>query len=194
PPETSVLPIFSPRDEADSTPTLGWYAARMEEADHLACLSVGAGPEDIFRPAIAAEREALRYLLRDEELEHGESIRREGAVLWAGGGRLDDGALATFLEETGSPINSNEYRHPKFLLVDPLSDDPLVITGSAGFCRPSQWHNDENMLVIRGDTRVADIYFSECMRFLDHHQTRQLVRQLDPGDRWNPDAGFLRES
>src|SRR5690606_16713489 len=69
-----------------------------------------------------------------------------------------------------------------------------VIAGSAGFCRPSQWHNDGNMLVIRGDTRVADIYFSECLRIVDHHQTRHLVRQLDPGDRWNPDAGYLRES
>ncbi len=193
-PATSVLPVFSPRDEADGTPTLEWYAARMAEADQLACLSVGARLDDVFLPASTVEREALRYIIRDDELDHGESVRREGTVLWAGGGRLDDGALAAFLEETGNPINSNEYRHPRFLLVDPLGDDPLVVTGSGGFCRPSQWHSDENMLVIRGDTRVADIYFSECMRILDHHQTRHLVRRLEPGDRWNPDAGYLRES
>lgn len=194
PPENSVTSLFSPRDEADGTPTLAWYAARMEDADLLTCLSVGARLDDAFLPAITADRETLRYIIRDDELEQGESVHRDGAVLWAGGGRLDDGAIATFLEETGNPINSNEYYHGKFLLVDPLGDDPLVITGSAGFCRPSQWHNDENMLIIRGDTRVADIYFGECMRIVDHHQTRQLVRRLDPGDRWNPDAGYLRES
>jgi phosphatidylserine/phosphatidylglycerophosphate/cardiolipin synthase-like enzyme len=44
------------------------------------------------------------------------------------------------------------------MLVDPLCDDPLIITGSANFSDASTTKNDENMLVIRGDTRVADIY------------------------------------
>jgi len=31
------------------------------------------------------------------------------------------------------------------------------------------------MLVIHGDTRVADIYFGEFMRLFDHHYARYLV-------------------
>jgi phosphatidylserine/phosphatidylglycerophosphate/cardiolipin synthase-like enzyme len=54
--------------------------------------------------------------------------------------------------------------HTKFMLVDPLSDDPIVITGSANFSDASVNTNHENMLVIRGDTRVADIYLGEFMR------------------------------
>jgi hypothetical protein len=32
--------------------------------------------------------------------------------------------------------------------------------------------NDENSLVIAGDTRVADIYLTECMRLFDHFYSR----------------------
>ena len=55
--------------------------------------------------------------------------------------------------------------HSKFLLIDPLSDDPLVCSGSANFSRNSLINNDENMLLIRGDTRVADIYLTELIGF-----------------------------
>jgi phosphatidylserine/phosphatidylglycerophosphate/cardiolipin synthase-like enzyme len=50
------------------------------------------------------------------------------------------------------------------MLVDPLSSNPIVITGSANFSDASVNTNHENMLVIRGDTRVADIYLGEFMR------------------------------
>jgi phosphatidylserine/phosphatidylglycerophosphate/cardiolipin synthase-like enzyme len=73
------------------------------------------------------------------------------------------------------------------MLVDPLSDDPLVITGSANFSRASQTKNDENMLVIRSNTRVADIYFGEYMRVFDHHYARYLVKKLGGGE-----AGYLK--
>ena len=53
------------------------------------------------------------------------------------------------------------FIHTKFLLVDPLSDDPLVCTGSANFSGASLKSNDENMILVRGDTRVADIYLKE---------------------------------
>jgi phosphatidylserine/phosphatidylglycerophosphate/cardiolipin synthase-like enzyme len=77
------------------------------------------------------------------------------------------------------------------MLVDPLSDDPLVVTGSANFSQPSQRSNDENMLVITGDTRVADIYFGEFMRIFDHHYARYLVKKLTREDKHDPNAGYL---
>jgi phosphatidylserine/phosphatidylglycerophosphate/cardiolipin synthase-like enzyme len=41
------------------------------------------------------------------------------------------------------------FVHTKFLLIDPLSDDPLVCTGSANFSGASLTANDENMPMIR---------------------------------------------
>jgi len=120
----------------------------------------------------------LRYIVKDDDLGDGEIIGHDRDVLFAAGGYLGGNSLANFAAERGNPLNSNDYIHTKFMLVDPLGKDPLVVTGSANFSRPSQRINDENMLVIRGDQRVADIYFGEFMRIFDHHYARYLVRKL----------------
>jgi len=139
------------------------------------------------------DNDVLRYVVKDDDLGDGEIIGRDRDVLFAAGGYLGFGALANFLKERDNPLNSNDYVHDKFMLIDPLSEDPTVITGSANFSQPSQRINDENMLVIRSDTRVADIYFGEFMRIFDHHYARYLVRKLTRADRHDPDAGYLKE-
>lgn len=45
------------------------------------------------------------------------------------------------------------YVHNKFMLID----DPIVVGGSVNFSDASTLKNDENMIVVRGNTRVADI-------------------------------------
>jgi phosphatidylserine/phosphatidylglycerophosphate/cardiolipin synthase-like enzyme len=83
--------------------------------------------------------------------------------------------------------------HTKFLMIDPLGADPVVITGSANFSDPSTDTNDENMLVIRGDRRVADIYFTEFLRIYTHHAFREsLTFKQKPGTVWKPN--YLDES
>ena len=66
------------------------------------------------------------------------------------------------------------YIHSKFLLKDPLGADPIVITGSANFSDPSTISNDENMLLVRGNERVADIYFTEFNRLFFHYYFRSV--------------------
>ncbi|MBY3217742.1 hypothetical protein HFO21_25850 [Rhizobium laguerreae] len=51
------------------------------------------------------------------------------------------------------------YVHQKFILIDPLGDDPLVFAGSTNFSPASLSSNNENMLLIRGDKRVANHRF-----------------------------------
>jgi phosphatidylserine/phosphatidylglycerophosphate/cardiolipin synthase-like enzyme len=68
------------------------------------------------------------------------------------------------------------------MLIDPLGDDPLVISGSGNFSDPSVKENDENMLVIHGDTRVADIYLGEFMRIFNHFYFRYLQQKLGTPD------------
>jgi len=74
------------------------------------------------------------------------------------------------------------FIHTKFLLIDPLSDDPLVCSGSANFSPPSLMANDENMLLIRGDTRVADIYMTEFDRIFRHFYFRDIAAELSGKD------------
>lgn len=193
PAPNSVTPLFSARDEKDSSETLQWYADRMAEATEIVCFTVAFNIDKVFQRVLARDNDVLRYVVKDDDLGDGEIIGRDRDVLFAAGGYLGDSALVNFLEERGNPLNTNDYIHDKFMLVDPLGDDPLVITGSANFSQPSQRINDENMLVIRGDARVADIYFGEFMRIFDHHYARYLVKKLTNTDRHDPNAGYLKE-
>jgi phosphatidylserine/phosphatidylglycerophosphate/cardiolipin synthase-like enzyme len=99
----------------------------------------------------------------------GEVLRRRGLP----------GQGDTLLEESLAGLNINvDYLHTKYLLIDPLTDDPVVITGSANFSDNSTTMNDENMLVIRGDTRVADIFLTEFMRLFNHFYYRNQFNRL----------------
>ena len=88
-------------------------------------------------------------------------------------------ALIRWVKERTTRLNRHvRYAHTKFMIVDALTDDPVVVTGSANFSDASVRSNDENMLIIRGDTRVADIYLGEFMRLFNHHYFRYLAKKL----------------
>ena len=92
------------------------------------------------------------------------------------------------------------YIHTKYLMIDPLSDDPQLFTGSANFSNPSVEGNDENMMLMRGPQfrAVVDIYVNEFMRLFNHLYFRTVavrlakekrgdVRKaaiLEPTDKW----------
>ena len=62
------------------------------------------------------------------------------------------------------------------MLIDPLSEEPIVVGGSANFSSASTKKNDENMLVVKGNKRVADIYLGEFMRLHTHHAFRESLQ------------------
>jgi phosphatidylserine/phosphatidylglycerophosphate/cardiolipin synthase-like enzyme len=194
PPKNSVSPLFSARDDEESNETLQWYADQLAEAKQVACMTFAFNIDTVFQQVLSADNDVLRYIVKDDPLGEEESIGHDRDVIFAAGGYLGEGGLANFLTERSNPLNRNRYIHNKFMLVDPLSEDPLVVTGSANFSRPSQRINDENMLIVRGNTRVADIYFGEFMRVFDHHYARYLVRVLTDEGRSDPEAGYLKEN
>lgn len=193
PPKNSVTPLFSARDDDDSNDTLQWYADRMADAKQLVCFTVAFNIDEVFQKVLNEENNVLRYVVKDDDLADGEIISTDRDVIFAAGAYLGKNSFINFLGERGNPLNRNDYIHDKFMLVDPLGDDPLVITGSANFSKPSQRTNDENMLVIRGDTRVADIYFGEFMRMFDHHYARYLARKFADQGTQDPNVGYLKD-
>lgn len=192
PPRHSVTPLFSARDDTSGNETLQWYADRLAEAKEVCCMTFAFNIDEVFQRVLNRDNDVLRYVVKDDPLGDDESLGQDRDVIFAAGSYLGEGALANFLRERSNPLNRNRYIHNKFMLVDPLSDDPLVVTGSANFSKPSQRTNDENMLVIRGDKRVADIYFGEFMRVFDHHYARYIVRILTDEGRSDPEAGYLK--
>src|SRR5262249_46352390 len=83
-------------------------------------------------------------------------LRKMKANKFAIGSRLGKGAFNHWLVEQLSGLNVNvRYLHTKYMLIDPLGVTPLVVSGSANFSEASTTNNDENMLIIRGNPRVA---------------------------------------
>lgn len=68
--------------------------------------------------------------------------------------------------------------HTKAVVTDFTTDHPVVLSGSHNFSVPASNGNDENYLVIRGDTDVADRYGLEILRFYEHYRFRYYAKLL----------------
>ena len=136
-------------------------------------------PDDVLRVALM-EKEGNGPALAEGKIFI-DKLRRQRNVLVAVGKNKNATALDNWKRERTDGIGTNvDWVHTKFMLVDPLAPDPTVITGSANFSEASTDTNDENMLVIRGDTRVADIYLGEFMRCFSHHAFREALTFGNP--------------
>jgi phosphatidylserine/phosphatidylglycerophosphate/cardiolipin synthase-like enzyme len=188
-----VLTLFSPRDDKKKLPTLEWYADLMRSAKEMLCITFAFNLDDRFLKILKSSGDTLRYAVFDDNpsVKVTEQIQTAKNTVIAAGAKLEEGDMGNFIGEELTGFNSNNYIHDKFLLVDPLSANPVVVTGSANFSAASQWNNDENMLVISGNTRVADIYFGEFMRVFDHLYSRYIVALMKRKGTHDPKAGYL---
>jgi len=95
-----------------------------------------------------------------------------------------------FLSQIGHAIV-----HSKVLVIDPLSSNPVVVTGSHNFSAPASEKNDENLVIVRGHKRLAISYAVYVMSVYQHYRYRSYVREtlaqgktpwsnLDDDDKW----------
>jgi phosphatidylserine/phosphatidylglycerophosphate/cardiolipin synthase-like enzyme len=190
-----MLALFSPRDDKETVKTLRWYAGLMDSANRIMCMTFAFNLDDFFFQILTKPGDTLRYAVFDDNLKEDveDQIDQVHNTVIASGAKLALNDLENFVGESLTGFNKNAYIHDKFLLVDPLGEDPIVVTGTANFSRPSQYANDENMIVIRKNLRVADIYFGEFMRIFDHLYSRYIVGKMKKLGTNDPDAGFLKE-
>jgi phosphatidylserine/phosphatidylglycerophosphate/cardiolipin synthase-like enzyme len=128
------------------------------------------------REVLLAKHPFAVYALLDKADNNMELLRASPDTHVTAGAYLGDGPWHQFLMEALTGLNKAvQFIHTNYVLVDPFSEDPLVITGSANLSGASVSANDENLLIIRGSTRVADIYVTEFMRLFTHMYFRQHV-------------------
>ncbi|MEY2517711.1 MAG: hypothetical protein QOJ89_5069, partial [bacterium] len=110
--------------------------------------------------------------------------------------------LEGFLKESSAGQRGNILIHTKLIVVDFTSDAPTVISGSHNLSANASGSNDENYLIIRGATDVADCYGVELMRLYEHYRFRWSEKQgtgpkgaptLVPDDSWS-DGYFVEGS
>jgi len=180
PPQGTTV-IFSPRR---SLAALEWYAARLDDAKQTIALTAAFGINPILADVLNEDRDYLRYLLLERRGDNYDIYAADRDVLVSIGSHLKKDELYRWTKEQLTGFNFHvRYVHTKFMLIDPLTDDPIVISGSANFSEASTKKNDENMLIIRGNTRIADIYLGEFMRLFNHfyfrYHANRLSRRLD---------------
>ncbi len=190
--------VFSPRS---TVAALDWYADLAAKASSGVFLTAAFGVSKQFLDVLTQQRDYLRYVLMDTNTGGAMLTIRDadpdnrvtvGATIPAGG-------FGQWVKEVTLTANRHvRYVHTKVLLIDPFGNDPVVVSGSANFSIASTTANDENMLVTRGDQRVADIYLNEFMRLFTHYEFRASItgdrggsgavsrgrRRLDPTPHW----------
>jgi phosphatidylserine/phosphatidylglycerophosphate/cardiolipin synthase-like enzyme len=184
----SMTSVFSPRRN-DSM--LKWYAQRMDAAKETVMFTAAFGVNATFMEVFAKPASFLRYILLEKPLaaKDAKVLRTNGDVQLANGAALGKRTIAEQIPGWKLDkwfLNEGHYRyegfvfyiHTKILLMDPLSDDPIVISGSANFSKNSLVNNDENMLLVQGDTRVADVYLTEFDRIFRHFYFRNVANEL----------------
>lgn len=103
--------------------------------------------------------------------------------------------LEGFLKESTKGQRGNILIHTKLIVIDFTSDAPIVITGSHNFSNNASRNNDENFLILQGNSDVADCYGCELMRLYDHYRFRYRVRgSADNSEDANPTETALPRS
>jgi phosphatidylserine/phosphatidylglycerophosphate/cardiolipin synthase-like enzyme len=181
-----ITPVFSPHRGRG---VFDWWIELASSPGKPLFMTFPFGIVKDFRPVFDKNDQVLRFAMLDKYVNGGnkasrqaaideiERIRRYPNIGMALGSRIFvDWVDGWYEEPSAIGVNVN-WVHTKFMLIDPLGPKPITLTGSANWSEPSVIDNDENMVVIRGDKRVADIYFGEFMRIFAHHRFRESVEK-----------------
>ncbi len=194
PPPVGTSVIASPRANLDA---LKWYADLAKRAREGLFMTFAFGMNDLFKDAYRTGKAPFRLALleaktrpmkatdpdRIAEEREIQLLRNMTENTFAVGSFISTNKIDGWVKERLSGLNSNvKYVHNKFMLVDPLSGHPVVVAGSANFSDSSTTDNDENMIVVSGNKRVADIYLGEFMRLYSHHAFRESLQWRKPDE------------
>jgi phosphatidylserine/phosphatidylglycerophosphate/cardiolipin synthase-like enzyme len=197
PPKKGITCVFSPQTKLD---TLQRYADIADSAKNGLFMTFAFGMHKDFQKVYEQDDGVLRFSLMEKEgngaqLAQGKiditRIRKLPNVLVAIGHNIVLNLFDRWVKEPPGAIpNANvHWIHTKFMLVDPLGTDPIVITGSANFSEASTKTNEENMVIVRGNRRLAEIFLGEFMRSFAQYAFREAVyihQQSGKKDDWQP--------
>jgi len=84
----------------------------------------------------------------------------------------------------------NAIIHDKIVVIDPLSDNPVVACGSHNLGYKASYGNDENLLIIQGNGPLALAYSVHVLDVYEHYRFR--AEQMASGGKYFD--GFLQDN
>ncbi|WP_030129034.1 phospholipase D-like domain-containing protein [Pseudomonas sp. QTF5] len=191
-PDQALFAGFSPRsDQGD----LREFVEIIESAKKdLLFVTAFALPDEVLNALLGQPHDdILRYGLQNT-VSRITGFHADRTAQFAATALLNTG-LEGWLKENMKGQKGNLLVHTKAIVVDFTSDSPTIISGSHNLSEVASNGNDENYLIIRGDTDLADRYGLELLRFYEHYRFRYFakklslkqVRPLAPDDSWTDD-------
>jgi PLD-like domain len=212
-PQAGTTVVLSPR--ATKSTLLEWYADAFDGATSSAHITGAFGLHAVFLAKLGLDRDVVRTVLLDRKPAEDAPIpTTDPDVRTSWGDYLHEALFDVWARENLTDFNTYvKYIHTKIILIDPLTDSPTIITGSANYSDNSTTDNEENSVLIVGSgdaaaMRVADIYLTEYQRLFMHFVFRDIANRpstptdggsktsrLAPDDSWTHphyDAGSWR--
>jgi len=196
--------VFSPRSGHE---VLDLYVDLVDKATSFTGVTLAFGVNERFKAQLKdnTPQDHLTFLLLEQKDKPRKKARTAFVVINASNnvykawGSYIKTAVYQWARETNArflELNTHvSYVHSKFLLRDPLGADPIVVTGSANFSDASTNDNDENLIIVRGNPRVADIYFTEFNRLFNHYYFRSVTESTAGTDAASEESElFLKET
>jgi phosphatidylserine/phosphatidylglycerophosphate/cardiolipin synthase-like enzyme len=191
-PDQSMFAGFSPRSGQGD---LREFVEIIDSAKKdLLFVTAFTLPEEILNALLGEPHDdILRYGLQNS-VSSITGFHADRTAEFAATALLNTG-LEGWLKENMKGQKGRLLVHTKAIVVDFTSDAPTIISGSHNLSEAASNGNDENFLIIRGDTDLADRYGLELLRFYEHYRFRYFakklqlkqVRPLAPDDSWTDD-------
>ncbi len=174
-PSSKMYVGFSPRTGAGD---LAEFINIMQAADKdLLFATAFKLPEDILDSLLGGENDdVLRYGIQNTASRI-TGFHADRTAEFVAPALLSKG-LEGWVKEGLRGQRGNLLVHTKAVVANFTTDNPTIISGSHNLSKPASNGNDENYLIIRGDTDLADRYGLEILRFYEHYRFRYYAKKL----------------
>jgi phosphatidylserine/phosphatidylglycerophosphate/cardiolipin synthase-like enzyme len=174
-PTASLQVGFSPRNQrADLT----FFATLINGAKQDVLFATAFGIDKVVIDALEGEPHdsILRFGIQDKPTKQVTGLHKDQTADFEAASTLPVG-LDGWLDEHRTPgAKGNILIHDKIIVIDFTSDNPTVINGSHNYSNNASAHNDENYLIVHGNTAMADCLGVEVMRLYDHYRFRFVAK------------------
>ena len=134
-------------------------------------------PDDLLNALLGAEHDdVLRYGIQNTASRI-TGFHADRTAEFTATALLTNG-LEGWVKEGLKGQRGNLLVHLKAIVANFTSDTPVVISGSHNLSASASNGNDENYLIVRGDTDLADRYGLEIIRFYEHYRFRYYAKLL----------------
>jgi phosphatidylserine/phosphatidylglycerophosphate/cardiolipin synthase-like enzyme len=175
-PKADIFPGFSPRKGKGD---LAYFIELIKAAKTDVLFSTAfVLPKDIIDALVGkAGDPILRLGIQNTDANKIAGFHRDKSAQFAAAA-LGEDSFEAWLNEARLVGAGNIFIHTKIVVIDFTSDSPVIMGGSHNLSNPASQKNDENYLVIKGNTDIADSYGVEIMRIYDHYRARWVVSEM----------------